>query len=404
MFYQADWILPSDAPSLRGGWIRVEADRITGIGTAAELPSNADAQKFPGCALLPGLINAHCHLELTSLKDRLPSGKSFPVWVEELRGFTAGLDASDYHASALKGVDLLLSGGATTVVDVGNTGDALPVLAASPLRAFGFMETLGLDPSVAGFRFTHAKAQAGHTRDTSCFHSGIAPHAAYSCSPELLSAVIRHQQTSGLPVTIHASESREEADLFASASGPLQEYCRRIFAGASEHRNTTPIRWLESEGLFPDHALIVHGNHLDDADMEILLRHKSTMVHCPSSHAFFGHKKFPYRELKARGIPVCLGTDSLASGDSLSMLDQIRLFRKGFPEVAAQEALHLATVVAAEAIGMGNELGKLKAGYKADFIVVRTKTSPKEDPCEAVLRQDAEVVFAAVDGRDAGLK
>ena len=332
MFYQADWLLPFDAPPLRDGWIRVEADRITAIGTAMELPSSAEVRKFPGCTLLPGLINAHCHLELTSLKNCLPPGKSFPVWVEELRAFTAALDSSDYLASAHKGVEQLLQGGTTTVVDVGNTGDALSVLAASPLRSFGLVETLGLDPSLAAFRFSHAISLIQHHLDTSRFHSGIAPHAAYSCSPELLAAVIKHQLSAKLPITIHACESQEDADLFASGSGPLQEYCRRIFPDAPQHHGTSPIQWLESKGLLPDHALIVHGNHLDETDMDILLNRKATVVHCHSSHAFFGHKPFPDRELNARGIPVCLGTDSLASGYSLSMLDQIRLFRKNFPD------------------------------------------------------------------------
>jgi cytosine/adenosine deaminase-related metal-dependent hydrolase len=172
-----------------------------------------------------------------------------------------------------------------------------------------------------------------------------------------------------LPVTIHAAESREEAALFASASGPMQAFCKRIYPGAPEHRGTTPIRWLESEGLLPDGALIIHGNTLDDADMEILARRRATVVHCPSSHAFFGHPRFPYDALRAHGVLVCLGTDSLASADSLSMLEQMRLFSKNHPEAAEEEVLRMATEVGARALGLG-DVGKLEAGYQADFIAV----------------------------------
>jgi cytosine/adenosine deaminase-related metal-dependent hydrolase len=195
---------------------------------------------------------------------------------------------------------------------------------------------------------------------------------------------------------MHLSESPEEADLFARAAGPLQEYCRRIFPGAPEHRGTTPVRWLESRGLLPERALLVHGNHLDPVDLDLLARSAACVVHCPSSHAFFGHRPFPYPELRKHGIPVCLGTDSLASGDSLSMLDQIRLFRKNFPALPAEEALRMATLTAARALRMENEIGALLPGRKADFIAVRAPGNG--NPREAVLRPEAEVALSVIGG------
>ena len=231
MIYQADALLSPDAPLLSGGWIQVDADCITALGTSDDIPSDSEIRNFPGCTLIPGLINAHCHLELTSLQNRLPPRKSFPVWVEELRGFTASMDSENYRASVREGVAQLLRGGATTVVDIGNTGEALPILSESSLRSFALVETLGANPALAESRFAYAKDLAARCANTSRFHSGVAPHAAYSCSPELLTAVIDHQRETKLPFTLHASESRAEADLFASASGPLQEYCRHIFPG-----------------------------------------------------------------------------------------------------------------------------------------------------------------------------
>ena len=404
MIYQADWLLPMDDAPLLRGWMKVEGGRVVAMGSEAALPPDVEVQQFPGCVLLPGFINAHCHLELTALKNRIPAGKSFPVWVEELRGLTTGLSSEDYRQSVKEGISLLLRGGATTVIDVGNTGDALSVLSESPMRSFALVETLGLDPSLAESRSEHAASLANQLANTARFRTGVALHAAYSCSRDLLVKVNAFQKERKLPVSIHAAESAEEAELFSSASGSLQKYCRSIFPEAPEHWATSPLRWLEENLLLQEGALVIHGNHLYERDLEILLRRKSTVVHCPSSHAFFGHKAFPYAELRQRGIPVCLGTDSLASGDSLSMLDQIRMFRKNFSEVTAQKALRMATTVAARALKMPRELGVLGPRYRADFIAVRTKTSPKEDPCEAVLRPDAQVVFAAIDGCEADLK
>lgn len=399
MILQADWLWDPGAPPIRNGWIRVEGSLIAAIGSGgnpAELPAGEPVRRLDGCVLLPGLINAHCHLELTTLSGRLDRGKPFPTWVEQLRGYTAGLTNPDYRRAAREGVRLLLAGGCTAVLDVGNTGDALPVLAAGPLRAIGCIEILGLDPALAGRRAAAGISKSTSVPATERFRSGVAPHAAYSCSPELIAAARRHQTDQSLPFTIHAAESREESELFASSTGPLAEYCRRIHAEAPRHRDTTPVQWLEREGLLPDGALIIHGNLLDDTDLDILARRGAAVVHCPSSHAFFGHPRFPLERLRARGIPVCLGTDSAASGDSLSMLEQVRLFRATYPEVSADDALAMATVNAAKALGWGGRLGSLRAGYAADVIAVRTGTT--EDPLEAVFREGARVTETVIDG------
>jgi len=376
MIYQADRLRTPGRPPLENGWLRVERGRIAEVGSGP-VPAG-EVRRFDGCTLMPGLINAHCHLELTALENKLTPGKVFPEWVKDLQGAAAAWSPADYHAAAQDGIRRLLRGGCTTVLDVGNSGEALRALAASPLRSFGCVEVLGLDPAQADARFEKALetmrgASPALPRDGGVparFHPGLAPHAAYSGSKELLRKVTGHQVTHRLPVTIHAAESREEAALFASASGPLRDFCARIFPDAPVHRGTTPVRWLESEGLLPDGALIVHGNTLDEADMEILARRGATVVHCPSSHAFFGHPRFPYEKLRARGIPMCLGTDSLASGDSLSMLAQMRLFSENYPEVRQDEVLAMATTVAARALGLQGVTGELLPGHAADFIIV----------------------------------
>jgi cytosine/adenosine deaminase-related metal-dependent hydrolase len=373
VIFSASWLFPGDAPPVREGWIEVAGDRIARAGSGVP-PAGKPVRRFGG-ALMPGLVNAHCHLELTALRGRLDRGRPFPAWVGQLRDTTSAYAPSDYLDAAAEGVRQLLAGGCTAVLDVGNTGEAVRALAESPLRALAFVEALGLDPALAEARFeaaARAAEGAAGVPATERFRPGVTPHAAYSCSPELLRRVLGYLRARGLPVTLHACESREEAELFAAGTGPLAEFCLRIYPEAPRHEGTTPIRWLESMGLLPDGAIIAHGNTLDAVDMEILARRGASVAHCPSSHAFFGHPPFPYEELRARGIGVCLGTDSLASGDSLSMLEQARLFRANRPSVPAWEAVAMASAAGARALGL-KDCGLLRPGFSADFIAVAAK-------------------------------
>jgi cytosine/adenosine deaminase-related metal-dependent hydrolase len=346
---------------------------------------------------MPGLINAHCHLELAGLGGKIPPGP-FPTWVEGLRAFTAALDFENYRVAARQGIGQLLAGGTTTVVDVGNTGGALPALAQGPLRAFGLVEVLGLDPAIALSRIQTAKELAQKWHGSALLNAGLTAHAAYSCSPQLFAQAGDFQQSRG-PFTFHAAESREEAELFVSDSGPLAEYCRRIYPPAPRHRHTSPIAYLEEEKLLPDRTLVVHGNTLSSEDIGILKRRQASVVHCPSSHAFFGHPPFPFKALRAAGIRICLGTDSPASGNSLSMLDQIRLFLREFPEVEAREALRMATRDAAKALGMDGLLGTLHPGHQADFIAVRPADAGS-DLHHAVLGNGAAVKVSVIAGKE----
>ncbi len=396
MYYQADWLLTLDAPPLPGGWLRVAGDRLAAIGTPAELPSGAEVTRFSGCALLPGLINLHAHLELTSLQGRLPAGIAFSAWVRALRAATAGYTHDDYLDAARHGIAQLLRGGCTSVVDVGNTGAALQALTESPLRAWPLVEVLGLNPAAAMEKMQAAQALIDGLRPAPLQSPGVAAHSAYACSRELLLAVADDQRRRGQPFSLHAAESGEERDLFASGAGGLREFCRSIYPQAPAHHHTSALQYLDDIGMKPNRPLIIHANYATEDDTQWLARVEATVVHCPGSHAFFVHAPFPWEHLRRHGIPVCLGTDSLASGDSLSMLDQLRAFHRKFP-VTAEEAIRMATVYAARALGRSRDLGILVPGYQADFIAVTARASPYE----AVLQEEAEVVLSVIGGKPA---
>jgi cytosine/adenosine deaminase-related metal-dependent hydrolase len=395
MLWRAEWLLSPGRAPLRDGWLRTQNGRISAVGDGPPPPlePGEEIRTFEGRAILPGLVNAHCHLELTGLEGKLKAGNAFPDWVRTLQGATSEFKPEDYRKAAEDGIRRLLEGGATTVVDVGNSGQAAVALSAGAIRSFACVEVLGLDPAQADERFERFRALAESVKPSERFRPGLAPHAPYSNSPELMRRAQAYQKEHGLPVTLHVAESREEAELFATATGPLQEFCRGIFPGAPRHNSLSPVRWLESEGLLPDGALVVHCNYLSDADIEILARRQVTVVHCPSSHAYFGHKAFPFLKLRAAGVPVCLGTDSLASGNSLSMLEQMRLFTEKHPELMMEEVLAMCTTVPAEALGLGQEIGRLQEGYAADFVAMSLGDEPGAEPTPANLVVAGEEIF-----------
>src|SRR4051812_4663273 len=197
-----------DGPPLEGGCVRVQGDRIVQVGTLDDMDLRRDTVRdIPDAVILPGLINAHSHLELGMARGMLPRGEAFPMWVSRLRKSLEGAGPDAYAQAVRLGALECLKHGTTTVVDVGNTGAALAELAALPLRSYAYLEVIGLDPSVAASRLAEAEARlAGAPAPSELYRPGITCHAPYSCSPELLRATGDKASRRG-PFTLHVAES-----------------------------------------------------------------------------------------------------------------------------------------------------------------------------------------------------
>lgn len=381
--------------------MRVEGDRIAQVGALDDMDQRRDTVRdIPDAVLLPGLINAHCHLELGMARGLLPRGEAFPMWVSRLRKSLEGAAPEAYAEAVRLGALECLKHGTTTVVDVGNTGAALAELASLPLRSYPYIEVLGLDPSLAAARLADAEARlASAPAPTARYHPGITCHAPYSCSPELLRAVAGRAPQQG-PYTLHVAESAEETALFREGKGSLYEFCRRIYPGLPPYAGESPIGFLGRRGLIPRGSLFAHCNHADAEDIGILSATVTSVVHCPRSRAFFGHGGFPYRAYADAGVNLCLGTDSLASNEGLSLFDEMAEFRRGHPEVPGREILAMATVNAARALGRAGDLGKLARGAKADLIAVAMRHHPEYDIHEELVAEARDVLLAVVDGQE----
>jgi len=348
---------------------------------------------------MPGLINAHCHLELGMARGRFPRGEPFPMWVSRLRKSLEGAGPDQYREAARLGVLECLKHGTTTIVDVGNTGESMSELAALPIRSFPYLELIGLDPDVAGPRFESALERLADLPPASGrFHPGLTCHAPYSCSPDLMRRVAEAGHLRGGPYTLHVAESAEENEMFREGRGALWEFCRRIHPALRLDGRSGPIGFLRDNGLIPKGALFAHCNYADERDIRILAETETSVVHCPRSRAFFNHADFPLRDMLAAGVNLCLGTDSLASNEGLSLFDEMAELRRAFPEVPCRDILAMATVNAARALGRAGDLGRLGPGARADFIAISLRHHPEYDLYEELVSEAHEVVLTAVGG------
>jgi len=397
------------ARPLMDGFVLIGGNRILEVGPRKDLRFLPSVRLLDlgDTILLPGLINAHGHLDYTCLEGRVPYRGRFREWLTAMATATRSLTRADFRDSIREGIRRSLALGTTTFCDVSTSGESYGVLKRSPLRAQVFFECLdfGLDDPVGVWhraldRARRATAMPPHP---STLRWGLSPHTPFTVSNELFYQMGRYvQQHPRLSTMIHVGESREEGRYFATGRGPIAQRARRLCPTWPIPTAKTSVGHLRERGWLPKLDLAVHCNIVEERDLRSLARNRVAVVHCPGSHAFFILRRIRYKAFKENGVRVCLGTDSLASNASLSMFREMRLFRKANPAVPAAEVLTLATDQAARAIGMGKELGQVRPGYLADLIGIPLEGPPSRDleACaERVLSQEGEVTFSMVDGK-----
>ena len=390
-------------PPIPWGCLRVHGDRVIQVGTLEELSHSPGEpiRDFPDAVLLPGLINSHCHLELGMARGVLPRGEPFPKWVTRLRRSLEGTRPEQFSEAARLGVLECLKNGTTTVIDVGNSGESLAELASLPIRSFPYLELIGLDPQLASERFHQAKTRlAALPAGSELYHPGLTCHAPYSCSVDLMRHISGDHTLRQGPYTLHVSESAEEIAMFKTRQGSLWDFCRRIFPALQLEAYTSPIHFLKHNGLIPRGALFVHCNYADREDVAILAEMEASVVHCPRSKAFFNHAGFPLELLRAAGVNLCLGTDSLASNDGLSIFDEMAELHRNAPSLPCQDILSMATLNGARALGRSGELGCLQAGSRADFIAIGLRHHPEYDLYEEIVSEAHDILLVCVGGEE----
>jgi len=384
------WVLPIAGPPIRNGRVAVHEGRVAWVGHAGDTrtPDGPLRDLGPGI-LLPGLVNAHCHLELSHLVGRLPFGAGFVPWVETVVG-SRGCDSEEEVRSATRSaIEFLEERGTVAVGDVSNALGHLDLLAVSSLSAVVFLELLAWDPAKAAstLRWAEERRAAAAPMLRPDLEVRVAAHAPHSCSPPLLRGLAER----GGPAAIHLAESPEEAAFLRDGSGcwPAFLESRGLGHVVFSPPGASPVRYADGLGVLHPRLVAAHGVQVDAEDREVLARRGVHMVLCPRSNRNLAVGTADVPALLAAGVRLALGTDSLASVETLDVLEDAVLLHHTFPSVPPAAVVRMATLGGAEALGLG-DLGAIAAGLRA-ALAFGPAGAPPGDPHEFLLSGEARL-------------
>jgi cytosine/adenosine deaminase-related metal-dependent hydrolase len=373
--YTARVVFPASGPPLPNGTVTVRSDRIEAVDPRGTRTPDED---FGNAAIIPGLVNPHVHLDLSGARGLIPptDPDHFTDWLRGVIAYRRSRTAEQTQADIRAGLAECLRFGTTLIGDIASEGASWDALAAAGTRAVVFRELIGLSKE----RFQQVAQEAVRWvqdgRGTSTCQPGLSPHAPYSCRAEGLPRLTQILPLLGNRLTTHLAETRSELELLQKQSGAFV-----VFLAELGVWDPSGLAWGPEQILgvtrAAKHAVYAHCNYLSP---DTAFGENQSIVYCPRTHAAFGHPPHPFREFLARGVRVCLGTDSLASNPDLDVLAEARFVRARYPDFPSDQLLRMVTMLGAEALGWADETGSLEAGKSADFVVVPLPDSDAADP------------------------
>lgn len=380
-----------DQPLIRDGAIAIDGQRIVGVGPLAELRRNwpqATLRELGDVVVLPGLVNAHTHLELSDLRQG-DSPASFVGWIMDLMGQTAraGGEVQKFAADAARaGAAESIRFGVTSVGDISKQSAATrAVLRDGPLRvvSYGEIQAMAQRRTLLDERFA---AATDVSQESAFLRVGVTPHAPYTVEVEGYVRCLHFAREHGRPIATHLAETPDETIFLETQTGPFRHLWEAGVKAWDEHVPKYvggPIRLARDIDLLSYPTLLAHVNYCDDEELAILAAGKASVVYCPRTYAYFGHPPHRWREMLAAGINVAVGTDSRASSPDLNVVDDLRLLRTIAPDLPPEKLWQLATINAARAINMEASVGSISAGKNADFAIFPVKQ--EANPLAALL-------------------
>ncbi|MBI2188760.1 MAG: amidohydrolase family protein [Acidobacteria bacterium] len=372
--YRAGWVLPITSPPIRGGWVATVDGVITGLGEGHAV----EATNLGEVAVLPALVNAHTHLELSYLAGAVPPAARFLDWIRAVmaarRAYPDPRDPAIVSA-ARSAIAAARASGTGLIGDISNTLVTVPLLRDAGLSARVFYELLGFNVEDPAVRVRDARAAIDALdEEGSTVRLALAPHAPYSVAPAVFTALRDDRDAhAGGVSTVHLSESADEMEFIRTGSGPWRTLLTElgVWSDAWHPPGTSPVGYLADLGFLDSGVLAIHAVQCDGDDLARLGALGTTIVSCPRSNRHVGVGDPPLEMFYAAGVAVAFGTDSLASVADLNMFAELAAARPLAPRVPARRLLESATLVGARALGFGAELGSIESGKRAALVAVR---------------------------------
>ena len=391
MLIKARYVVPIDAPVIENGGVRIDGGKITAVGPARELKGKVTTD-FGDAVICPGFVNAHTHLELSSCAGQIPPRPEFIDWLQHLIAVARDRLATGeaVSASVQAGIDQSLRSGVTLVGDITSRPDLTrPHLANSALRSVSFGEVIAI--GTLRDRVTEridAALDDKFASDT--LRAGVTPHAPYTVEPAPMRECGTRAEQAAAPIAVHLAETIAEAEYTRNGSGPFAEHLQAL--GVWDNRivvpQCSPIELANRCGVLGPRTVIAHGNYVGDFEIEIIARSGASVAYCPRTHDAFSHAPHRFRDMVKLGVNVCIGTDSLASNPSLSVLDELRFLRREHPDLDPLELLRMGTLRGADALGFAAQTGSITQGKQADLCVVPLKDANSKTQWPAMLDCD----------------
>ena len=401
MIFRAKYVVQSTKKFLENGALRVENGRIADVGRASSVRGSGEVVDFGECAIVPGFVNAHTHLELSAMRGLAPRGGSFTDWLRKVVELKRRMAREDFLTSTEAGLRESIEAGTTTLANVSSDETGLKTLAESGIRCVALLEVIAFEKFRAADamdtlsdRFEAAKRFEG-------LGIGVAPHAPYTVSPELMSACAQFARKHDLPISVHSAETAGEAAFLYGHDGGIAAFLRDMGISLDDREPplATPIKYLASLGVLSGKTLLVHCNYLTRDEVEIVKKSGGHVVYCPRSSEFFGHVDHPLHRLLNAGVNVALGTDSLAGNSTLSLLDEVKFLARKHRKTFPAGFWDMATINGARALGVSRRTGTLEKKKSADMAVISLEGCSGRTPLEMAVEDGARVVATIAQGR-----
>lgn len=388
----ADAVLPCDVDPIPDGAVVADAGgQILDIGPASDLlPRHAGAavERVRG-ALLPGLVNAHVHLELSALRGRVPGGAGFVPWVEHMLAVRAELRPEQDADAIERAVDELVTFGTVAVGEVTNTLAAVRALARRGLVGCVFHEVFGVERVPLERRVATLQQavheQVGPWPSADLLYTPTA-HTLYTTHPDVVRRMLRDAGSRGLRASVHMAEHAAERRFLLHGDGPIAAWYETRLGlprGSVAHPAKSPIAFADELGALAPHVICVHLTDAQPGELAVVAERGSPVVFCPRSNLFIETKLPPLLAARAAGLRPALGTDSLASNTSLDVLAEARALADRFPSVPAAELVRMATWEGARALGR-DDVGRIARGARPGLWTIEGDVGT--DACAYVLR------------------